>query len=323
MDEPDRCPICLENETDERPLRGRCDDPACKHVYHADCLDDWLAAAPVDQKKCPVCKRKCDNNKARNRVMKEEEKFFKREEEEDWIEEHGAILTPEQLEQKERLENGGYEYYETYETYLNDMGWDEEPAHGSPPFRLNPDGSKHWREWTYPWGNTPANEFVIAIYKNKLRWQHETSGTCDLCAYILSIPPWGGGEEYVNAIRDACPYSKMPGGEEIQGHRAPVYTDGPMNIFFFEDPPSLGAQERGHNYGSDEVKEQIERAAAALGYPSAAIVVEAAEAVGAPPGGPVFETAQCLYDILVILESKADCCDKVKDALKQAYLAAH
>ncbi len=47
----DLCSICREDIKDDEP-RGACDNPDCEHVFHEDCLDQWLAINPS----CPLCK---------------------------------------------------------------------------------------------------------------------------------------------------------------------------------------------------------------------------------------------------------------------------
>lgn len=62
-----QCGICFEYETDEVPLTGTCDRRSCKHVFHEDCLDKWLAI----NYSCPQCRRPCDNARARVRRRKQ------------------------------------------------------------------------------------------------------------------------------------------------------------------------------------------------------------------------------------------------------------
>jgi len=60
--EVDECSICYEDIKDDEP-RGACDNPECEHVFHEDCLDQWLEINPS----CPLCRRPCDNARARER----------------------------------------------------------------------------------------------------------------------------------------------------------------------------------------------------------------------------------------------------------------
>lgn len=69
-----QCGICFEYETDEVPLTGTCDRRSCKHVFHEDCLDKWLAI----NSSCPQCRRPCDNARARARRRKQRRKQRRR-----------------------------------------------------------------------------------------------------------------------------------------------------------------------------------------------------------------------------------------------------
>ena len=53
------CPICLEEETDEKPLDGSC--ALCPHVFHKECLNTWL----VRNNNCPLCCAPCTNEYSR------------------------------------------------------------------------------------------------------------------------------------------------------------------------------------------------------------------------------------------------------------------
>ncbi|KAL6012292.1 hypothetical protein ACLOJK_002771 [Asimina triloba] len=46
---PADCPICLDGFREKESCRIL---PQCSHVFHARCIDEWLAKAPV----CPVCR---------------------------------------------------------------------------------------------------------------------------------------------------------------------------------------------------------------------------------------------------------------------------
>ena len=68
----DECSICYEDIKDDEP-RGACDNPECEHVFHEDCLDQWLqqsetrVGGQVIFGTCPLCRRPCDNARARER----------------------------------------------------------------------------------------------------------------------------------------------------------------------------------------------------------------------------------------------------------------
>jgi len=61
--EPEKCIICLEEETDEKPLDGSCDD--CSHVFHKECLNAWLVRNNI----CPLCRAPCTNEYSRRIKM--------------------------------------------------------------------------------------------------------------------------------------------------------------------------------------------------------------------------------------------------------------
>ena len=69
MSKPERCAICLEDETVEKPLTATCGEVPlwqerdCGHAFHEDCLDQWLEKSET----CPICRRPCDNFRARTR----------------------------------------------------------------------------------------------------------------------------------------------------------------------------------------------------------------------------------------------------------------
>jgi len=51
----EKCPICLEEATKNNPLKGKCNNPYCRHVFHADELDERVIKNNI----CPVCRRVC------------------------------------------------------------------------------------------------------------------------------------------------------------------------------------------------------------------------------------------------------------------------
>ena len=56
--EPEPCPICLEDFEDGQELRIL----QCKHEYHVTCIDQWLTTR---KRYCPLCKRDaCPNSGA-------------------------------------------------------------------------------------------------------------------------------------------------------------------------------------------------------------------------------------------------------------------
>lgn len=50
------CAVCLGAVREGEMVRRL---PACEHVYHADCIDRWLAA----HRTCPLCRRELDPGK--------------------------------------------------------------------------------------------------------------------------------------------------------------------------------------------------------------------------------------------------------------------
>ena len=52
-EEEDRCALCCEYETKQRPFDGKCED--CRHVFHADELNKWV----IRDNRCPICREVC------------------------------------------------------------------------------------------------------------------------------------------------------------------------------------------------------------------------------------------------------------------------
>ncbi|XP_028778604.1 NEP1-interacting protein-like 2 [Neltuma alba] len=50
------CAVCLENQIPGDKCRLL---PACKHSFHAHCLDQWLLQTPI----CPICRASVDSQK--------------------------------------------------------------------------------------------------------------------------------------------------------------------------------------------------------------------------------------------------------------------
>ena len=59
------CAICREAVTQASPATGICPHwgQNIKHVFHEDCLDNWL----VRNQTCPLCKEFCDSARAEAR----------------------------------------------------------------------------------------------------------------------------------------------------------------------------------------------------------------------------------------------------------------
>lgn len=47
----DKCSVCFENFLDSKIIKSKVRELACGHIYHADCVDEWLKKHPT----CPVC----------------------------------------------------------------------------------------------------------------------------------------------------------------------------------------------------------------------------------------------------------------------------
>ena len=47
----DKCSVCFEKFLDSKIIKSKVRELACGHIYHIECVDEWLKKHPT----CPVC----------------------------------------------------------------------------------------------------------------------------------------------------------------------------------------------------------------------------------------------------------------------------
>ena len=52
------CTICIEDFTENTFIN----ELNCKHIFHIDCIKDWIQVKSQDEVKCPNCNKKIYSN---------------------------------------------------------------------------------------------------------------------------------------------------------------------------------------------------------------------------------------------------------------------